>query len=186
MYGGGINGGGSSIFSGEDCLICLPPLPPEGPCSTEFGAPCDPLGAGYMKGSGVPLDPATWWHVHRLIWLWDLLHPDYFPGPPRLCRRGECHYPATISALEQPILTQDQINAACMMQAYSNNNGFDQNSAPTAWNANGVVFQQYTQYRRPSTINPSANNAGAANVLIAPEVFLNADYHQCGGTGYLP
>jgi len=130
------------------------------------------------------MDPNVVAHLSYLNWLWDLLHPDYFSGPPRLCRPGQCNYPASFSAL-QP-LTQDQINGACGMIAYTNNNAFDQNSSASAWNANGVVFEQYTQYSRPSTMNPNAVNANAYNIIVAPEIFVNADYHACGGTGYVP
>jgi hypothetical protein len=83
------------------------------------------------------------------------------------------------------IPTQNQINAVCRVYAITNNNGFGEGSSPTAWNANGVVFSQGTQHG-DREMNPGATSAQGFTVIVAPEIFVNADYHACGGTGYIP
>jgi len=83
-------------------------------------------------------------------------------------------------------LTQNQINAVCMVYAYTNNNGFDENSNPTAWNATGVIFSHNKTQLGSQAINPEAEVANGFNYLVAPEVFMNGDYHACGGKGYIP
>jgi hypothetical protein len=45
--------------------------------------------------------------------------------------------------------------------------------------ANGVVFQQYTQYARPTTMNPGAPNVAALNPLAAPGIFVQNSYYNC-------
>jgi RHS repeat-associated protein len=98
---------------------------------------------------------------------------------PFLCNAPPPKPTATISAIHPP--TEAQIRAACTVVAINSNNGFGNASGDSrsASNANGVVFQQYTQYPRPTTMNPSAPNIGVLAPLAAPGLFVQATYQKC-------
>jgi RHS repeat-associated protein len=200
-WGGGFGGGGGGFGIGLSGSMACSDFMPCGLSGNTMQLPCD---FGYcgpdLSSNDFMYNPNYQPNPLQLIGLGLNLFPNLFwdsPGPPKLCRMypvDQCNSasiggpePATVSAVPTPAeLTQDQINAACMIYAYNNNNGFDQNSSPTAWNANGLLFTQYTQYPRPSAMNPSSGSANVFNILVAPQVFTNADYHRCGGTGYIP
>jgi len=86
---------------------------------------------------------------------------------------------ATISAVHPPTLAQ--VKGACTVVATNANNGFGDmaGDSGSAWNANGIVFQQYTQYARPNTMNPSAPNISVLLPLAAPGLFVQATYQKC-------
>ena len=98
---------------------------------------------------------------------------------PFLCKAPPAKPTATISAAYPP--TEAQIKAACTVVAIGLNNGFGNGpgDSSSASNANGVIFQQYTQYPRPTTMNPSALNVSALGPLAAPGLFVQASYQNC-------
>jgi len=63
--------------------------------------------------------------------------------------------------------------------AIQQNNGFGPGSSQTASVTNGIVFQQNTQYRRPTTMNPSAPNVNVLLPLAAPGIFVRDSYNNC-------
>ena len=85
----------------------------------------------------------------------------------------------SIRGSKQP--TRAQIKAACAIVAINQNNGFGSGvgESGTASVANGIVFQQRTQYPRPSTMNPSAPNLAVLMPLAAPAIFVQASYSEC-------
>jgi RHS repeat-associated protein len=86
---------------------------------------------------------------------------------------------ATVSAVHPP--TRAQADVACKYYAIQANNGFGNVSADSANAsiASGTKFEQYTQYERPSEMNPSASNMVVAYVLTAPSIYIQASYQQC-------
>jgi RHS repeat-associated protein len=180
------SGGFSLSLSGQLCddvILCgfpTPPLLPQLPGLTNCLPICDfTLNPNYQ--------PPSWAQLQ----LWGLnLFPQIgwdYPGPPTLCYRdymGQCL--PIISGPSLPIVsagppapTKSEIDGACQIYAINSNNSFDQLSSPTAWNANGVVFSQYTQYARPNEINPDATNVNFLTPLSAPAIFIQASMSTC-------
>jgi hypothetical protein len=85
----------------------------------------------------------------------------------------------TIRGVGQP--TPGQMQAACTIVAISQNNGFGSGvqDSTSASIHNGIVFQMYTQYRRPSTMNPSSSKVLALGVLAAPGWGVESAYASC-------
>jgi RHS repeat-associated protein len=85
----------------------------------------------------------------------------------------------SVSAVHPP--TESTIEGACTYYATLANNGFGNVAADSAnasiWN--GIKFQQYTQYRRPSTMNPNAPKVLALSPLAGPSIPLQASYRNC-------
>ena len=144
-----------------------------GPRGLDFiytGRPGNPIGIPYY------LEPN-----YLLDWLYETTHTYLHHAweQDRPCLNIPCITGPRPSLTTGEI--QGAINAACIGKAIGDNNAFGEGSAPTAWNANGVVFRQYTQYERPSTINPSAPNVNALTPLAAPGIFIQNTYYACGG-----
>jgi hypothetical protein len=80
-----------------------------------------------------------------------------------------------------PKPTEAQMKAACTILAINQNNGFGAGNADsgTASVTNGIIFKQYTQYPRPTTMNPSAPNVATLMPLAAPGIFIQSSYYSC-------
>jgi RHS repeat-associated protein len=192
--GGGI--GGQGIFPGEDCPFCYSLgsladlLGGLFPCQTDFGAPCIPLGSDFTTVSGTP-NPAAVANSLWLDYIWQLMNPNLLSlnGPPILCYQGQCPNSnldsatpsVTATAVQQS--TWYQARGACTYYATEANNGFGNVGADSAnasiWN--GTKFQQYTQYPRPTTMNPSAPSILVLGPLASPSLYFQASYQQCMG-----
>jgi RHS repeat-associated protein len=97
---------------------------------------------------------------------------------PFLCSTTPPKPTATISAVHPP--TDAQIKAACTVVAVNANNGFDIPAGSTTASAwNGVVFKQYTQYPKPTRMNPSSSSVFAWGLLSAPGWSVQETYQQC-------
>jgi RHS repeat-associated protein len=155
------------------------------PCETEFGAPCVAIGSTFTTVPGYqPLTASQLAYLEDLQGMaglfWDV------PGPPRLCRSFQCNaatisgpQPAVFSAINLP--TEEQVNAMCSVYAINANNGFGDAAADSAnasiWS--GTKFEQYTQYPRPTTMNPSAPTIMVLAPLAAPSIYIQASYNNC-------
>jgi hypothetical protein len=138
---------------------------------------CMPIGSAFL-GTGIPFDPVRKWYneIFYDLALEALLFSD--PGPPRL-RRGRPGTTAQMTAVSPA--TAGQIAGACALIAINLNSelGAGAGDSSTASISPGVNFEMYTQFRRPSTMNPSSPNAVYLYPLAAPGVFVQNSYYTC-------
>ena len=86
---------------------------------------------------------------------------------------------ATITSTRLTRPTKEQFIAACSDYAIISNNVFDVGASQAASLGSGIVFQQYTQYSRPTTMNPSSSSIALLGPLSAPGIGVAAAYNNC-------